>query len=205
MKKFTISDAAEYFGVSKEAIHNRIRRGTIQSSIENGVKMVIIDESSNKKGEYKKASTLTLNDDRYYKLLEEQNENLQKKVEKFESEIKELRDQKEQMLIDEREKLERIYKDKDEQLKNILQTLSSKFMLDVPQSQQENIQEEVYDAEIEDAETKEKKRKKERKITLKKYFKQNKIKKRDRKKLEKKFSKTDKIRLKDIKKFRRSL
>ncbi len=42
MKKMTISDAAEYFKVSKEAIHNRIRRGSLDCIVENGVKYVAV-------------------------------------------------------------------------------------------------------------------------------------------------------------------
>ena len=51
MTKLTISDAAEKLGVSKEAIHNRIRRGSLESVIENGVKFVLISKnrSSNAK------------------------------------------------------------------------------------------------------------------------------------------------------------
>jgi predicted DNA-binding protein YlxM (UPF0122 family) len=40
MKKINITEASEFFGVSKEAIHNRIRRGSLQSDIENGIKIV---------------------------------------------------------------------------------------------------------------------------------------------------------------------
>jgi predicted DNA-binding protein YlxM (UPF0122 family) len=36
MKKMTIADAAEYFNVSKEAIHNRIRRGSLDCIVETG-------------------------------------------------------------------------------------------------------------------------------------------------------------------------
>ena len=39
-----------------------------------------------------------------------------------------MRDQREQMLIQERIKIENIYKEKDEQLKNILHTISTKFL-----------------------------------------------------------------------------
>ncbi len=151
MKKMSVAEAAKKFGVSKEAIHNRIRRGSLKSVVENGIKMVLID--TNVQMQQRKRVTNTQVDDRYYKLLEEQNAKLQEKVEKLENETRSLRDQKEAMLIEEREKIERIYKEKDEQLKNILTTLSAKLMLTPPQEEiieeQEVTHEETLDAEIE--------------------------------------------------------
>ena len=47
MMKLTILDAAEKLGISKEAIHNRIRRGSLKSVVENGVKFVFISEEKN--------------------------------------------------------------------------------------------------------------------------------------------------------------
>jgi hypothetical protein len=148
MKKFTLLEAAQELGISKEAIHNRIRRGSLESIIEDGIKYVVIDKKITSaktrvtKPRTTKQST-NANDSRYYKLLEEQNEKLQDKVETLEVETRSLRDQKEQMLIDERKKIEQIYNDKDKQLKSILSSISSKFMLNSPQ--------EIVDAEIEDS------------------------------------------------------
>ncbi len=131
MKKLTVSEAAEYFGVSKEAIHNRVRRGSLEVVVENGVKMVLLNPDKIIKQTRKttQVTAAVTNDERYYKLLQEQNEKLQWKIEKLEGETRMLRDQKELMLIDERKKIEAIYQEKDEQLKSILSSLSSQFML----------------------------------------------------------------------------
>ncbi|QOY54713.1 DNA-binding protein [Candidatus Sulfurimonas marisnigri] len=149
MSKLTIADAAEKLGVSKEAIHNRIRRGSLQSEVENGVKLVLMDGDDSVKTPTRRMNNQKVApkvDDRYYKLLEDQNAKLQQKIETLEGETKNLRDQKEQMLIAEREKIEQIYKDKDEQLKNILNAISSKFMLGAP----DEALEELVEAEIEE-------------------------------------------------------
>jgi chromosome segregation ATPase len=139
MKKMSVAEAAEFFGVSKEAVHNRIRRGSLKSLVEDGVKMVLVDETTNsKKPVVKRTLKSASNDERYYKLLEAQNAKLQERVETLEIETRTLRDQKEQMLIEERQKIEKIYNEKDEQLKNILQTLSSKFMLGAPLEEEED-------------------------------------------------------------------
>ena len=162
MQKMTIADAAEFFGISKEAIHNRVRRGSLDSETIDGEKHVFIDETKTKKTttpakkprakSTKSTTQTTKTDDRYYNLLKEQNTQLQAKVEKLEGETRNLRDQKEQMLIQEREKIEQIYKDKDEQLKNILNAISSNFMLDAPSNKIDKQEVEHLDAEIEEAE-----------------------------------------------------
>lgn len=153
MAKLTISDAAEQLGVSKEAIHNRIRRGSLQSVVENGVKLVVLSKDENTQAASKKSNNKTTAhnlDERYYKFLEEQNVKLQQKVETLEGETRSLRDQKEQMLIEERIKIENIYKEKDEQLKNILNAISSKFMLNTPENNLSNSDNELFEAEIEE-------------------------------------------------------
>ena len=187
MKKMSINDAAVYFGISKEAIHNRIRRGSLQSIIEEGIKMVIVDENQKKTATRNtlQQRKIHVTNDRYYKLLEEQNQKLQSRVDTLENETRTLRDQKEQMLIEEREKIEKIYKEKDEQLKSILSSISSQFMLNAPQktiiSEPES---EMLEAEIaaEPAE-------RSKVISLKKYLKKCDLSEKKIKKIKAKFKK----------------
>ena len=182
MSKMTIEEAAKYFGVSKEAIHNRIRRGSLQSVVEDGVKLVMVEKnqsSAGKRGSSKQNTSF--NHDKYYKFLEEQNAKLQNKVEMLESETRALRDQKEKMLIEERMKIEQIYKNKDEQLKNILNVISSKFIQGIPlQVQDEHVEAEI---EMEEEETP------DELISLKKYLKQIKAGKKKTKKIKNRFKK----------------
>lgn len=167
MSKISVADAAEHFGVSREAIHNRIRRGSLESVIENGVKLVIVDTTTKAKPRTPVKKTVTRIDDKYHKFLEEQNTQLQERVEKLENETRTLRDQKEQMLIDERIMIEQIYKDKDEQLKNILNSFKAQFMIS---SSPQIVEEEHVEAEIEMVPTEPKD---EKLIALKKYLKEN--------------------------------
>ncbi|MCD6259245.1 MAG: DNA-binding protein [Helicobacteraceae bacterium] len=185
MPKLTIMDAAQKLGVSKEAIHNRIRRGSLESVIEDGIKYVLLDESAQLKPTPKARTTKNSSqgDERYYKFLEEQNSKLQSRVEFLEGETRTLREQKELMLIQEREKIEEIYKQKDEQLKNILNAISSKFMLEapmVPSAEIESI--ESVDAEIEEPKL----------ISLKKYLKKKNYPEKKIKKIKAKFEKLSK-------------
>jgi len=192
MKKITVGEAAEYFGVSKEAIHNRIRRGSLEVVVENGVKMVLLNPNKTATP-MKKRVTRTVNsaknDERYYKLLAEQNAKLQARVDTLENETRSLRDQKELMLVEERKKIEEIYKEKDAQLKNVLNTLSKQFMLTSPAVA---VEDEVLEVEINEETDKEAEG--DSVISLKKYLKSTKY---SAKKIEKirarfkKHSKTD--------------
>ncbi|PHQ56662.1 MAG: DNA-binding protein [Sulfurimonas sp.] len=169
MKKLTVAQAAEYFGVSKEAIHNRVRRGSLEVIVENGIKMVLLNPDKIIKQPRKptQVTAAVNNDERYYKLLQEQNEKLQEKVEKLESETRNLRDQKELMLINERKKIEAIYQEKDEQLKNILSTLSSQFMLLQDKPAEIVCEDEAVEVEIQELPSS----KKNSIVSLKKYLK----------------------------------
>jgi len=152
MSKLSISDAAEQLGVSREAIHNRIRRGSLKSVVENGIKLVIIGDEDKTQTVSRKIDSKKLpghTDERYYKFLEDQNAKLQQKVETLEGETRTLRDQKERMLIEERVKIEQIYKEKDEQLKNIINAISAKFMLNSPKIEP-NIGDELVETEIDE-------------------------------------------------------
>ena len=83
------------------------------------------------------------------------------------------------MLIEERKKIEKIYKEKDEQLKNILQTLSSKFMLGAPlEESDETLEAEMVEIE-EEIES--------NVISLKKYLKKSGFSEKKMKKIKKRF------------------
>ncbi len=192
MPNMTINEAAEHFGISKEAIHNRVRRGSLSVIVVDGVKLVSIDLAAKTKPHAKpkvqtKRTTTTLtNDDRYYKLLEEQNAQLQTKVEKLEGETRTLRDQKEEMLVQERIKIEQIYKDKDEQLKNILNTISSQFMLNTPIPIKEEEPHLEAEIELEEPEVPEEK---STLISLKKHLKAQRYSAQEQVKIKKRFKK----------------
>lgn len=122
MKKLTIAAAAEHFGVSKEAIHNRIRRGSLNCIVEEGVKYVAIATAKPTQ------NTGSGPDIRYTQYIEQENERLRGRVDVLENETSRLRDQREQMLIDERIKVEQIYKERDAQLRSVLHVVATKFL-----------------------------------------------------------------------------
>ncbi|SFV60042.1 hypothetical protein MNB_SM-7-696 [hydrothermal vent metagenome] len=173
--QMTIEEAAKYFGVSKEAIHNRIRRGTLEVVVQNGIKNVLIDPNMPKKSTTSNKNSQTTEE--FNNFLKEQNRELQQKIEKLEAETRRLREEKEQMLIEERRRIEQIYKEKDEQLKNILNAISSKFLLEA-----KPLDEEHFEVEIEEP-------KRVSPISLKKFIKQANLNKKREKKILKKIKK----------------
>ena len=189
MKKMSIAEAAEYFRISKEAIHNRIRRGSLQSTTEDGVKFVLIDESAPTKKATATTRVTKKIEANYYQFLQEQNTKLQERVSTLETETRTLREQKEQMLIEERIRIEQIYKEKDEQLKSIINAISTQIVQKTKELEMQFAKpEESLDVEIEE----ENEIKQDNLISLKKYLKQQKLSSKKTEKLKKKISKISK-------------
>lgn len=114
-------DMAKYLGVSKEAIYNRLRRGTLDSVLEDGKKYVILTDTLKREGRLPKRANITTNlDSDYVDLLKAQVEELKIKNQKLEDDKERLLLDKERMLIESKDKIEQIYKERDEQLKTIL-------------------------------------------------------------------------------------
>lgn len=123
-KKLTVMEMSKYLGVSKEAIYNRIRRGTLVSVLENGKKYIVLTDALAREGRLPKRSAIASNlDSDYVDLLKTQLEELKLKNQKLEEDKDRLVRDKERLLIESKEKIEQIYKERDEQLRMIL-TLS---------------------------------------------------------------------------------
>jgi len=139
MSKLSVAEAAEQFKVSKEAIHNRIRRGSLDCVIEHGVKYVLIDEPAT----VEKAPA----NDKFYSYIEDENRALKEKVTDLEKQNITLRNQKENMLIEEKKKIEQIYKERDEQLKQVLHTITSKFLPHIEEKLVDETADDIVDVE----------------------------------------------------------
>ncbi len=144
-KKLTVIETAELLGVSKEAIYNRIRRGSLDSVIENGVKYVILTEDIKKTSKIKKINNNA--NDAYIQLLKDELQELKEKVKNLESDKDRLTKEKEQLLIESTAKMEQIYKQRDEQLKSIL-ALATKPALEKKDYAHENATNEKVEEDI---------------------------------------------------------
>ncbi len=132
MKKLTVSEAANFFGITKEAIYNRVRRGKLRTINENGLKYVVVEENINsipKTRQPAKSST-----EKYTRFLENEVEELKAKVKKLENENAKLIKEKLEILEQSKKELEEIFAKRDEQLKQILHLMNEKYALPKIQS-----------------------------------------------------------------------
>ena len=135
MSKVPVSEAAEILGVTKEAVYNRIRRGTLKTFEKDGVKYVVLDgyepqtapksapktSKSAKSSESKKAVKAGEFDVNEFLLsqiseLKEQNQNLQADKDRLFRE-------KEQILLNNKSEIAQIYRERDEKLRGFLSML----------------------------------------------------------------------------------
>jgi len=134
-KKLTVIETAELLGVSKEAIYNRIRRGSLSTVIESGIKYVIISD------EVKKSSSRKTNNNAnnaYIQLLKDEMKELKEKNKALEMDKDKLIQEKERLLIKSKDEIEKIYKQRDEHIKTIL-TLASKGAIEHKKNEKDEI------------------------------------------------------------------
>ena len=149
MQKLAINEAAEILGITKEAVYNRIRRGSINTVIENGTKFVILDEKPScekaTKSAPKSTKTKSQNDEFVNYLLNELSE-LKSLNLNLQADKDRLFKEKEQMLIERKNEILQIYKDRDEKLMQFLNAMQRPLLAqkndDMPSS-------EAIEAEIE--------------------------------------------------------
>lgn len=139
--RFSIDEYAKTFKMSKEMIHNKLKSKRLNYIIEGGVTYIIVPRSAlseEKQRDIQSAQNVPSNAPApttktsvgmIIALYQKENNHLKLKVKELEAKIDSLVKDKEQMLIAERNRIEEIYTSKDEQLKNILEVLSSKLML----------------------------------------------------------------------------
>lgn len=142
--RFSIDEYAKTFKMSKEMIQNKIRTKRLNYIIESGVTYIIVPRSSldeDKRRQIQESTKVTTavntpavssvktSVGMVISLYQKENHHLKLKVKELEAKIDRLTNDKEDMLIAERQRIEEIYTLKDEQLKNILEVLSTKLML----------------------------------------------------------------------------
>lgn len=140
--RFTIDEYAKTFKMSKEMIQNKLRTKRLNYIIEGGVTYIIVPRSSldeekrieiTQKNDATAASLSPQNPKTtvgmIISLYQKENQQLKLKIKELEAKIDRLVNDKEQMLIAERQRIEGIYTAKDEQLKNILEVINTKLLL----------------------------------------------------------------------------
>lgn len=192
MQKLSIADAASKLGVSKEAIYNRIRRNTIKSFEEDGVKYVILDEKQTPLRE-----KVQKNSD-FIEYLKSEIEYLKLKNRALQEDKEKLFREKEELLISTKDEIKSIYKERDEKLKYFLTLLEKPFLAKEPidvevsteaiELKKEIIKESLAQTKTKDelkVEDKNKEEKKETWVSLREFLDAQNMKKKERKELKK--------------------
>ncbi len=137
--RLTLDEYSKHFKMSKEMINSKLRNKKLNYIIENGVTYIIVTRKSiepQKREEIKTQqkkpaqavqkpkTTVAM----VLSLYQKENQQLKEKIVQLEAKIDKLIDDKEQMLRDEMNKIEQVYSAKDEQLKSILELVSTKLL-----------------------------------------------------------------------------
>ena len=155
--RLTIDEYAKRFKMSKEMIHSRVRAKRLNYTIENGITYILP-----KKEEAPAQTTRPIHQEpkanahisakpkttvgAILALYQKENQQLKYRIKELEVKIDRLIHDKEQMLRDERDRIEKIYTNRDEQLKSFLELINTKLLL----SQENTVHDVAVDAVEED-------------------------------------------------------
>lgn len=141
--RLTIDEYSNKFKMSKEMINSKLKAKKLNYIIEDGKTYIIVNKDSiqqesaaeNKEKEQPQQTTKTIAKPKMtvatvIALYQRENQQLKAKIAQLEAKVDKLIDDKEQMLRDEMSKIEQVYTTKDEQLKNILELVNAKLMLE---------------------------------------------------------------------------
>lgn len=153
--RLTINEYANKYKMSLEMVRSKIRAKKINSTKENGIEYIVVDDtdlleiqkqntSSNKEINVRPPKKTTVGT--ILSLYQKENQQLKFKIKQLEEKIDSLIHDKEDMLRQERDRLESVYIKKDEQLKTILELINTKLMFDNTQQPKDKI----HDISIED-------------------------------------------------------
>jgi len=141
--RFTVDEYSKRFKMSKEMIKSKIKARKLSAIVENDIIYILTDDtqlnennhtvkSGQKKSQNfavsKTATKITVGT--IISLLQKENQQLKNRIDVLESKIDKLVEDKEQMLREERDRIEHIYLQKDEQLKSMLELINTKLLLE---------------------------------------------------------------------------
>ena len=141
--RLTLDEYSKHFRMSKEMIHSKLKSKRLNYIIENGITYIIATKNSAKEEQIssitQEKTTPPLTHPQVKQkttvatvlaLYQRENKQLKEKITQLEDKIDRLIADKEQMLRDERDKIEELYTSKDAQLKTILELINTKLMME---------------------------------------------------------------------------
>ena len=131
--KLTIDEYSQQFKMSKEMVTSKLRAKKLNYIINDGETLIIVDSVKEEPQVKKQVAKKTVSNTKttvatVLSLYKRENHYLKLKINQLEDKIDGLIDDKEQMLRDERDKIEQIYENKDEQLKHVLELINAKML-----------------------------------------------------------------------------
>jgi len=144
--RLTIDEYSRHFKMSKEMIHSKLRSKKLNYILENGKTYIIVPQSKTdgtirakireakkiqeekkmqKEQQKPRITVATL-----IELYKRENRALKERIRMLEAKIDKLIDDKERMLKEERERIEKVYSAKDKQLKTILELINAKLKME---------------------------------------------------------------------------
>ncbi len=129
--RFTVEEYARAYSISPEMVRSRLRRNRLNYIVEDGTTYIVVPkhqvpqlEAQTNKTQ-KKTTVATV-----IGLYQKENHYLKLKIKELEEKVDRLVSEKEQLLKDERARIEKVYADKDTQLKSILELINTKLMME---------------------------------------------------------------------------
>ena len=122
--RLSIDEYATQFEVPIATVHTKLRNRELNYTIDNGLVYIIVSSEPETK---QKTSVATI-----IALYQKENQELKEKITDLEQKVDRLIDDKEQMLREERSRIEHLYQSKDEQLKIVLELINTKLQLSQP-------------------------------------------------------------------------
>jgi len=149
--RLSIDEYASRFNLPISTVHTQLRNKELEYTIDNGMVYIMLRSIT---PQSTKSSAQTI-----INLYQQENQELKEKLSELELKIDKLINDKEQMLRDERSRIENLYQSKDEQLKSVLELIHTKLQLTqvAPPQQQthlsENEVEELLEVDSSETET----------------------------------------------------
>jgi len=141
--RFTIEEYAKAYSISTEMVHSRLRRNRLNYIMEDDTTYIVVPKHQvpyDTQNEESKESPQDTNPSPVVEkkttvatvigLYQKENHYLKLKIQELEAKVDRLIDEKEQLLKEERIRIEKVYTDKDAQLKSILELVNTKLLQD---------------------------------------------------------------------------
>jgi len=200
--RFTIEEYAKAYSISPEMVQSRLRRNRLNYILENDETYIVVPKHQVpfKEGDtHTKEQALNTGNETSARIVEKkttvatviglyqkENHYLKVKIEELESKVDRLIEEKEQLLKDERIRLEKVYNDKDAQLKSILELLNTQLLQ--ASTSDTSIDSHVIEESIPEAVQQEQEQKASAPVELKQYLRSLNIKSSERKNIKRRFA-----------------